>query len=265
MTTASVAGKLDADLAERVAEACRVLGALEATHGAFGHVSVRTGPDSMLIKGKGKGQAPLRHTSAEDILAVGFDVEKLSGPPDLRPPSESFLHAWIYKARPDVNSVIHMHPESAVLLTVCGIAVRPIYGAYGHGGRLAVEGVPTYDSCLTISSPERGEDFATFFGDRRACLLRGHGVATAGTDLEEAAVTTMALKELVDITYRAHLLGAAPIVLSPDEQAEIGRPMAADRPFGSAGGRIGTLTAWNYYRSLAGESADWTSAESARE
>jgi L-fuculose-phosphate aldolase len=253
MTATSVDRKAEADLAERVAEACRVLGALDATHGSFGHVSVRTGPDSMLIKGKGKGEAALRDTSAKDILAVSFDMEKLSGPPDLRPPSESFLHTWIYKARPDVNSVIHMHPESAVLLTVCGISVQPIYGAYGRGGRLAVEGVPTYDSSLTISSHERGEDFATFFGDRRACLMRGHGVATAGADLEEAAVTTMALKELVDITYRAHLLGVAPIVLPPGEQAEIGRPMAADRPFGSSGGRAGVLTTWNYYRRLAGE------------
>jgi L-fuculose-phosphate aldolase len=265
MTTAGVAGTVDADLAERVAEACRVLGALDATHGAFGHVSVRTGPDSMLIKGKGKAEAALRHTSVEDILAVGFDVEKPAGQADLRPPSESFLHAWIYKARPDVNSVIHMHPESAVLLSVCGIPVRPIYGAYGHGGRLAVEGVPTYDSSLTVNSHERGEDFAAFFGDRRACLMRGHGVTVAGADIEEAAVMTMALKELLDITYRAHLLGAAPIVLPPDEQAEIGRPVSPDRPFGTAGGRVGTLNTWNYFRRLAGEPATRTSAGNARE
>lgn len=253
--TTDVAPEVDTALVERVAEACRVLGALDATHGAFGHVSVRTGPDSMLIKGKGKGEAALRHTSPDDILGVSFDVEKLSGPPDLRPPSESFLHAWIYRMRPDVNSVIHMHPESAVLLTVCGIPVQPIYGAYGHGARLAVEGVPTYDFSLTISSHDRGKDFATFFGDRRACLLRGHGVATAGADIEEAAVTTMALKELVDITYRAHLLGRDLIVLPPDEQAEIGRPLDANRPFGSSGGRAGVLTTWNYYRRLAGELA----------
>lgn len=251
MTTTGV--EVDVDLAERVAEACRVLGVLDATHAAFGHVSVRTGENSMLIKGKGKAEAALRYTSAADVLAVSFDVEKLAGPPDLRPPSESFLHAWIYRTRPDVNSVIHMHPESAVLLTVAGIGIRPIYGAYGPGARLAVEGVPTYDSSLTISGHERGEDFAGFFGDRRACLLRGHGVATAGADIEEAAVTTMALKELVDITYRTHLLGKEPIVLPPDEQAEIGRPINPDRPFGTTGGRTGTLNTWNYFRRLAGE------------
>lgn len=242
---------MDNDLVERTAEACRVLAALDATHGAFGHVSVRTSADTMLIKGKGPAEVGLRHTADADIVAVNFDIEKIEGAEGLRPPSESFLHAWIYRVRPDVGSVIHMHPESAVLLTVCGIGVRPIYGAYGHGGRLAAEGVPTYDSSLTVSSHERGKDFATFFGDRRACLMRGHGVAVAGADIEDAAVTMMALKELVDVTYRAHLLGVTPSVLPDDELEEIGRPLDPNRPFGTAGGRAGVLSAWNYYRKLA--------------
>jgi ribulose-5-phosphate 4-epimerase/fuculose-1-phosphate aldolase len=244
---------MESDLVERVAQACRVLGRLEATHGAFGHVSVRTGADSMLIKGKGPGEAGLRHTETADIISVSFDVDKLDGRADLRPPSESFLHAWIYRLRPAVESVIHMHPESALLLTICGIEIKPIYGAYGQGARLATTGVPTYPSSLTISSHERGQDFAEFFGDSRAAMMRGHGVATAGASIEDAAVTTMALKELTDVTYRAHLLGIEPTVLPEQEQAEIGRPMDPNRPLGSSGGPAGILTTWNFYRRLAGE------------
>lgn len=243
----------DDALAERVAQACRVLGRLDATHGSFGHVSVRTGDDRMLIKGKGPGEVGLRHTAAADVIEVSLDVEKLEGKDDLRPPSESFLHAWIYRTRPDVTSVIHMHPESALLLTVCGLSLRPIYGAYGLGARLAVEGVPTYPSSLTISDHDRGRDFAGFFADGRACLLRGHGVATVGTSIEDAAVTTMTLKELTDVTYRAHLLGIEPTVLPDDEIEEIGRPYAPDRPFGSAGGEAGMLATWRNYQDLAGE------------
>jgi hypothetical protein len=47
----------------------------------------------MLIKGKGPGEVSLRHTTASDVVAVSFDVRKLGGRDDLRPPSESFLHA----------------------------------------------------------------------------------------------------------------------------------------------------------------------------
>ena len=243
----------ESELVERVALACRVLGKLDATHGSFGHVSVRTGPNSMLIKGKGPGEVSLRDTTASDVIAVSFDVRKLDGRHDLRPPSESFLHAWIYRLRPEVESVIHMHPESALLLTVCGIGIAPIYGAYGQGARLASEGVPTYGSSLTIRNHERGEAFAKFMGEHRACLMHGHGVATTGASIEDAAVTTMALKELTDVTYAAHLTGRVPVPLPEDELAEIARPPGPDRPFGSAGGLTGVLATWNNYQRLAEE------------
>lgn len=231
-----------------------MLGTLGATHGSFGHVSVRAGADSMLIKGKGPGEVSLRHTTAADVIAVGFGVEKLSGRDDLRPPSESFLHAWIYRLRPEVESVVHMHPQSALLLTICGIGIAPVYGAYGHGARLAAQGVPTYDSSLTISDHDRGRAFATFMGEHRACLMRGHGVTATGTSIEDAAVTTMALKELTDITYGAYLTGRVPLPLPDDELAEIARPPGPDRRFGSSGGQAGVLATWSIYRRLAEES-----------
>jgi ribulose-5-phosphate 4-epimerase/fuculose-1-phosphate aldolase len=248
------AAAAEPELIERVALACRVLGKLDATHGSFGHVSVRTGPDSMLIKGKGPGEVSLRHTTAADVITVSFDVEKLDGPDNLRPPSESFLHAWIYRLRPEVESVIHMHPESALLLTICGIGIAPIYGAYGQGARLAAEGVPTYGSSLTISDNDRGQAFAQFMGEHRACLMRGHGVTTTGTSIEDAAVTTMALKELTDVTYKAYLTGRVPAPVPEDELAEIARPPGPDRPFGSSGGLTGVLATWNNYQRLAEES-----------
>lgn len=251
---AETAVAAEPELVERVALACRVLGKLDATHGSFGHVSVRAGANSMLIKGKGPGEVSLRHTTASDVIAVSFDVEKLDGRDDLRPPSESFLHAWIYRLRPEVESVIHMHPESALLLTICGIGIAPIYGAYGQGARLAAEGVPTYGSSLTISNHDRGRAFAQFMGEHRACLMRGHGVATTGISIEDAAVTTMALKELTDVTYGAYLTGRVPVPIPEDELAEIARPPGLDRAFGSSGGLTGVLATWNNYQRLAEES-----------
>src|SRR5262249_43693455 len=153
------------ELPARVAAACRVLGKLGATHSTFGHVSCRNGADGLLIRGKGPDETGLSYTEPGDVVEVSFDVRKLAGRDGLRPPSESFLHAWLSRLRPDVGAVIHMHPESAVLLTLCGREVLPIYGAYGRGAQLAVEGVPTYDSSLTISSHERGKAFAEFMGD----------------------------------------------------------------------------------------------------
>ena len=253
MTAPGVEGKPLADeRADRVATACRVLGKLGVTNTTFGHVSCRDGDGGMLIRAKGEDETGLSYTDPGDVIQVDFDVRKLAGRDGLRPPSESFLHAWLYRLRPDVGAVIHMHPESAVLLTMCGRELRPIYGAYGPGAQLAVAGVPTYDFSLTISNHERGRDFAEFVGDKRAVLMRGHGVAVVGGDIEEACVTMMALKELTDLTYRALLIGE-PAPLPAAEQAEVGVPPSPDRPLGSAGGAKGIMAMWRYYLTAAGE------------
>jgi ribulose-5-phosphate 4-epimerase/fuculose-1-phosphate aldolase len=236
---------------ESIARACRILGKLDITHGALGHVSLRQG-EGMLIKGKGPDEVGLRYTRPEDIIEVDFEANKRSGPDGLQPPSESYLHIWLYKLNPSVQSVIHVHPEHAVLLTICGKDILPIYGAYGSGARLALDGVPTYQRSITIHDDRLGEEFATFMGSRQAALMRGHGVSVVGSGVEDAVVRTMALNELVSMTYKAYLLGT-PQPISDEDQAEMRRPLDPSRPRGTAGGQAGMLAQFRYYRSLAGE------------
>lgn len=238
---------------ELVATACRVLGKLDMTHGALGHVSQRVGDtETMLIKGKGPGEVGLRYTQVRDIICVDFAAEKVWGADDLQPPSESYLHIWLYRTRPEVRSVIHMHPEHAVLLTVCDRPVLPIYGAYGPGVRLALEGVRTYPRSITIHDDQLGAEFAAFVGASSVALMRGHGVSVVGSSVEDATVRTFALNELVTMNYKAYLLGTPRPILAED-QAEYGRGEESHRRRGSAGGAAGMRAAWRYYCSLAGE------------
>lgn len=230
-----------------------MLGKLELTHAALGHVSYRPADsETMLIKGKGPAEVGLRYTRPDDILEVDFNAEKVSGPADLQPPSESFLHIWLYRLNPGVRSVIHVHPEHAVLLTICDKPILPIYGAYGGAVRLAIEGIPTYPRSVTISDDRLGEEFARCMGAKQAALMRGHGVSVVGSGVEDATVRVMELNQLVTMTYKAYLLGTPRPI--PDEDIEVfARPPAANRRRGSAGGEAGMLAAWRYYRSLAGE------------
>ena len=236
-----------------VALACRVLGKLDLTHGAYGHVSLRVGDtDTMLIKGKGPGEVGLRYTQERDIISVDFAANKVGGADDLQPPSESYLHIWLYRRRPDVRSVIHVHPEHAVLLTICDKEILPIYGAYGPGARLGVEGVRTYARSITIHDDRLGEDFATFVGTSNVALMRGHGVSVVGSGVEDATVRTLALNELVTMNYKAYLLGQ-PRPISDEDQAAYAGPEESGRRRGSAGGAAGMRAAWRYFCSLAGE------------
>jgi ribulose-5-phosphate 4-epimerase/fuculose-1-phosphate aldolase len=241
--------------AELVAQACRVLGKLNLTHGAFGHVSYRVGDtETMLIKGKGPGEVGLRYTQPRDIITVDFSANKTDGVDDLQPPSESYLHLWLYRMRPEIRSVIHVHPEHAVLLTICDKPVLPIYGAYGPGVRLALEdgGVRTYGRSITIHDDRLGEEFASFMGGSRVALMRGHGVTVVGSGVEDATVRTLALDELVTMNYRAYLLGD-PRPIPEEDQAEYTRPEESRRARGSAGGAAGMRAAWRYFCSLADE------------
>jgi hypothetical protein len=139
-----------------------------------------------------------------------------------------------------------------VLLTICEKDILPIYGAYGMGVRLAIEGVPVYPRSITIHDDKLGEEFAGFMGAKQVALMRGHGVTVTGKSVEDAAVRALTLNELVTMTYKAYLLGTPKSIPQEDIEA-YRRPLDPNRPRGSAGGDTGMLATWRYYCMLTGE------------
>ena len=80
-------------------------------------------------------------------------------PAGLRGPSEIFIHTEIYRARPEVNAVLHMHPPTVVLFTIVGKPLLPIYGAYDpHSLGLVLEEIPLFDRSVLINTRELGEE-----------------------------------------------------------------------------------------------------------
>jgi ribulose-5-phosphate 4-epimerase/fuculose-1-phosphate aldolase len=241
------------DLKERTARACRVLGALGLAQGATGHVSSRIpGNENILVRARGRNELGVQFTQVEQIIEVGPDGMARPGTPDgLEPPLEVFIHTQIYKRRPDVSAVVHVHPLSVVLFTICNKPLLPLYGAYDPpSARLAIDGVPTYPRSILCDTPERGDELADSLAQSKCCLMRGHGITSVGNSVEEAALTAIHLNNLADVNYKAHLLGS-PVPIPVDEQEFI----YADRDGGSvpqAGdvpkGRPAAL--WRYYCSL---------------
>lgn len=242
------------EISEKIAKACRILGKLDMTHAALGHVSYRVpGTDTMLIKAKGPNEVGVRYTRPEDIIEVDFNANKVWGPDGLQPPSESYLHIWMFKKNPDVQSTIHIHPRPAVLLTICNKPILPIYSAYGTGVNLALAGVDTYQRSIRILNDELGEDFANFMGPKKAALMRGHGISVVGSSIEDATVRAIALDELTTMNYQAYLLGD-PQPISDEDIAFTKSPPESARGRGSAGGDAGMLATWRYYSMLTDES-----------
>lgn len=193
----------------RIATACRIIGMLEMSNPTQGHVSARVpGEARCLIRARGPQETGLRYTAPEDVIMVDFDGRMVEGPEGLAVPIEVFIHTAVYRARPDVQSVIHIHPATAVLLTICDQRLLPVIGSYSPSAlRLAVEGISHYDRSILIRDAALGDELARTMGETSICLMRGHGITSVGRDVPEATITAIHLGELADMNYRARLLG----------------------------------------------------------
>ncbi len=100
------------ELRTLVSQSCRIIGKENMTREPAGHVSARIpGTDRIVIKGRGPGEAALRYTMPDDLMIANMDGKKVEGRDDLTSPNEVFIHTELYRARPDVNCVIHeKHP-----------------------------------------------------------------------------------------------------------------------------------------------------------
>jgi L-fuculose-phosphate aldolase len=245
------------DLKQEVARACRIIGRLRLTREPNGHVSVRVpGSDLILMKARGPLEAPLSYTTEQDLALVDFDGKLVEARSGLAAASEVFIHTEVLRARPEINSVIHIHPASVVAYTIAERRLLPIIGAYNPSAlRLVREGLPTYPRSVLINSAARGRDLVSTMGQARVCLMRGHGITTAGASIEEAVLTAIHLNDLAELHFKADALGGARPVADEDIDDIIGnlppdvRPRVGDRPAGPS-------SEWRYYLRAYGQSED---------
>jgi len=179
----------------RVALACKILyqeGLREETgNEAAGHISVRLqGSNTVIMPGHlhhlGSG---LKDITVRDIIELNLDGKKLAG--SREPVEEYYIHTFVYKARPEVNSVVHAHLPAATALgstdsTILPISIRSSYFAAG---------VPVLERGPgIIDNEEIAEEMVKIMGDRNALIHKGHGVIVAGRSLEEACILTLFLE-----------------------------------------------------------------------
>jgi L-fuculose-phosphate aldolase len=189
----------------------------------------------------------LRFVAAHDIITVNFDGKKVEGDEGLESPQEVFIHTWLYRTRPETRCVVHVHPATVVLFTICNQPLLPLFGAYDPSAlRLLVEGLSTYPRSITVSNEKLGEEFAQAMGEKPACLMRGHGITTAASTVEEATLTAIKLNELAEINYRACLLGTPEPISQEDIDILVGKSRGRSQAVHSA-------SAWRYYCKLLDE------------
>ena len=160
--------------------------------------------------------APLGYITSRDIIVVDIDEYKkiceenwarVGGKREITrvklPPRETMIHAAIYEARPDVNSVAHTHQPLATAFSVAGVPLLPIYN---QAAPFAPE-TPIFPSPRLIYTVQDGVELCQTLGDRMAVLMHGHGITTVGEGVEQATSNAIYLERTAYMQWVASSVG----------------------------------------------------------
>lgn len=200
----------------------------------FGHISVRSAknPNHYFIS---RSRAPALVT-ADDIMEYDLDDH----PIDARGRTsylERFIHSEIYKARPDVQSVVHSHSPAVIPFGVSTVPLKPI----SHMGGFLVKEVPVFEiretagneSDMLIRSKALGAALAKKLGNGTAVLMRGHGDTVVGSTIKTAVFHAIYTEQNARQEAEALRLGGTITFLNETEAARIGdqNDKLVDRPW----------------------------------
>ena len=224
-------GSPNVTLIDDLVVANRIL-ANEGILDGLGHVSVRSlqRPDHFF---QSRDLAPGLVTAA-DIVEYDLDGNAVNpkAPVGVR---ERYIHAAIYKARPDVNSVVHSHMPSVLPFTDSSVPLRPMY----HMAGFLVPGVPVWEIRkvqgqvgMLVDNNKAGASLAQALGDKTVVLMRGHGAAIVGTTVPDAVSNAIFLDVDARVQAQAIAFGGNISYLT---QADVGPPTANQQPAAQPG------------------------------
>ena len=215
-------------LKKDIISACRILSQKKLVEG-FGHVSARiSGTESFLLTPR-IGLALIKES---DLLTVNLRGKVVEG--SRQPPSETWLHTAIMKAKPKVNAITRIHARMANIFSVTDRKLGPVHN---HGSFFS-GGVPVFQRPDLILTEKLGSEVARTLAERPAILLRGNGQVTVGGTIPEAVMMAIYLEEAAEILYGAIQIGK-PIALTADESTQ--RQVEALPP-------VDLKRAWNYFK-----------------
>ena len=158
---------------------------------SFGHVSVRSAKDPNIFLMP--RAMPPALVSLDDLLELRVSDSQPIDPKGRRVNGERYIHGEIYKARPDVVSVIHSHAQAVIPLSLTAIKMQPVVA---QAGFLPPES-PTFEirdarndgeRGMQVTNSARGAALARTLSSYPVALMRGHGNVVAGSSVRQAVV-----------------------------------------------------------------------------
>ena len=119
------------------------------------HASMRLPSDSgrFVVKGREYEFDALSIMEADDMVECNLDGFLVGGRPGLTQCSEVKIHSCIYKTRPDVQSVVHVHPRHTILMSMLIGTLHPLCQ---EGAEMVRKPLPIYPHMKTVQSDAEG-------------------------------------------------------------------------------------------------------------
>ena len=203
----------EASLREQATAAVRRLDALGMNRGSTGNLSHRwahAGQPGMLITPTGMGADDLQPA---DMVWLGEDGA-LHGA--WQPSSEWHFHQAIYRARPDLNAIVHTHSVHAAALACLRRGLPAFHYMVAVAGGDSVPLTPYF----TFGSQALSAAVVDAMRDRDACLMSNHGLVAAGPTLARAMKVAQEIESLCEVYLKALAVGE-PALLDAAEMAEV--------------------------------------------
>ena len=175
-----------------------------------GNVTVKTPQDHVIATPSGmmyEGMVP------DDLVVLDMEGKTIEG--DRRVSVDIEAIFYILKNMPDVHAVIHTHQ---VYATAVGLVedLLPAAVTTLPNATLGPVNVAPYSSAASL---EMGIHTVKYINNKRAIILKHHGVVTVGNTLKEALYAAVYLEDAAKTYIMAKAIGN-PAILD-DEQVEV--------------------------------------------
>jgi ribulose-5-phosphate 4-epimerase/fuculose-1-phosphate aldolase len=179
----------DAAIRRNLAYAYRILAHLGLDDHTYTHLSMRaTDGQSYYIYPFG---LRFEEVTADNLIRATTDGKILQGQEYQYNATGYVIHGAIYRSRPDINAVFHIHTPEIAAVSACEKGLLPInQWALHFYNRISYH---DYDSLAL--NPEQGSDLSQDLGKNYTALLRNHGSVTCGRTVEEAMFYTYHLQQ----------------------------------------------------------------------
>ncbi|HEY4719670.1 MAG TPA: class II aldolase/adducin family protein [Candidatus Methylomirabilis sp.] len=187
-------------LSRQIVEVGLQLVKMDLTDGTSGNISARC-PDGMtaLIT---PSALDYRLVTERDLVRLDLGSGNAEG--RRKPSSEWRLHVAIYRARSDINAVIHHHATWASAVAVARRTIPVLIDEAADIGP-----IPTAPYAPSASEALAETAAGEFERGSNAILLANHGAVVVGRDLREATRRALEVERLAKIYIGAELLGGA--------------------------------------------------------